>query len=209
MEVRDILNFQGEFDVSRETVDRLQAYCDLVRKWNPTINLIARSTLDDIWSRHVVDSANALRVSEQQSGHWVDLGSGGGFPGVVVAIMAAEKAPNLTFTCIESDIRKAAFLRTVAREVGVSIGVLSRRIEESPDQNAEVVSARALAPLTRLLDYATKHRSATGQCIFLKGETWQKEVDEALESWTFSVETTPSMTHPGSAILKVKDISRV
>lgn len=199
--------FQDKFGVSRETLGRLLGYSALIQKWNPAINLVAKSTLDDIWTRHIVDSASVLTVSGHQNGLWVDMGSGGGFPGVVIAIMAAELAPDLTVTCIESNIRRASFLRTVARETGVSIRVLSRRIEETPNQNADIVSARALAPLTKLLGYALRHLSETGQGIFLKGETWQKEIDEALENWAFSVEATPSTTHPGSAILKVRDIS--
>ena len=200
--------FAAAFDVSRETLERLDTYESLIRKWNSTINLVSASTIDDIWTRHFHDSAAAFEVSPRRNGKWVDLGSGGGFPGAVAAIMAAEKTPELEFTCIETDLRKSAFLRTLSGATGVSIGVLSRRIEESPRQNAEVLSARALAPLPRLLSYAETHLGPDGRAIFLKGESWRKEVEEALETFRFSVENVPSPTNPGSAILVVGDISR-
>jgi 16S rRNA (guanine527-N7)-methyltransferase len=195
-------------DVSRETLVRLHQYCDLVKKWNPAINLIAKSTVDDIWNRHILDSADLLRLAGLQQGHWVDLGSGGGFPAIVVAIIAAEAAPQVTFTLIESDLRKGTFLRTVARETGTPMTVISQRIKDIPDQNADVISARAVAPLTKLLGYASQHLAPSGQCLFQKGRSWQNEIDEALENWRFSVETIPSQTNPESAVLKVRDISR-
>lgn len=201
-------NSNFKLDVSRETIDRLILYSDLVRKWNPAINLVAKSTLEDIWSRHILDSVDVYKAANIQNGLWVDMGSGGGFPGVVIALVAAEMAPDMQVTLIESDIRKASFLRTVSRETGVKMGILSRRIEEVPPQNAQTVSARALAPLTKLLGYAKRHLAKGGHAVFPKGETWQREVEEALASWTFTVENTPSTTHPGSAILKVGDINR-
>lgn len=200
--------FRAEFDVSRETIARLETYEALVQKWNPAINLVARSTLDDIWNRHFRDSARVFEIAQVSAGRWLDLGSGGGFPALVVAILAREKAPGLKVTCVESDIRKCEFLRAVARSVNVSVGVLSRRVQEVPAQNADVISARALAPLTRLLDLSAPHVPPAGTLLFHKGRNWQQEVDEALESWTFTVEKHDNPTHPDSVILKIGDIAR-
>jgi len=202
-------DFQTHIDVSRETLDRLAAYEALIKKWNPAINLVARSTLESIWQRHFLDSADVFQVAGVASGHWLDMGTGGGFPGAVVGILAAELAPDLKVTCIESDIRKCEFLRTVARTTGVQIGILSRRIEETPPQNADVVSARALTSVLKLLEYADRHLAKDGQALFQKGEKWQQEIEEARESWAFALETYPSSTNAASAILKIRDIKRV
>lgn len=200
--------FAAQVDVSRETLDRLETYAALVEKWNPSINLVASSTLPNLWKRHFLDSAAAFQAIDDPAGRWLDMGTGGGFPGAVIAILAAEKAPELKVTCIEADVRKATFLRTLSYSVEVPMNILSRRIEETPPQNAETVSARALAPLTKLLSHAERHLAPGGKGVFLKGESWQKEVEEALETFRFSVENIPSPTNPGSAILVVGDISR-
>jgi len=109
-------------------------------------------------------------------------------------------------TCIESDIRKCEFLRTVARTVQVPLAIISRRIEETPRQNAQIVSARALSNLEKLLDHAQRHLSKTGTAIFLKGETWAQEVETARNKWRFDLDTCPSLTNPASAILKLRNI---
>lgn len=201
-------DFQERFGVSRETIESLQAYAALIVKWNKVINLVAKSTVDDLWARHFVDSAEAFKASGATDGNWTDLGTGGGFPGMVAAIMAKELSPNIVVTCIESDIRKCEFLRTVSRATEVKVNILSRRIEESPPQNATVVSARALAPLSKLLGYVERHIANDGVAILLKGENWQGEVEAALETWTFSVENHKSLTHPDSVILKIGDLAR-
>lgn len=195
-------------NVSRETAGRLAVYEALVRKWNPVINLVAPSTLDDVWNRHFRDSIQLYDFAQPRAGLWLDLGSGGGFPGAVAAILAAERAPDVRVTCIESDIRKCEFLRTVARETGVRIGVLSRRIEETPPQNAETLSARALSRLDRLLAHAERHLSPDGTALFLKGKSWQDEVAAARETWRFDLATQSSRTQDGAALLKVRNVSR-
>lgn len=203
------LNFGESFDVSRETCDRLTLYAALLTKWNPAINLVSKSTIPALWSRHFADSAQLLELAEIGSGSWADLGSGGGFPGMVVAILAAEKSPDLNITCVESDQRKATFLRTVARETGVDATVISERIEALPPLNADVVSARALAPLPALVGYANRHLAPEGIALFQKGTGQAKEVDLALASWAFRLDTIPSRTDRESTILKLRSIRRV
>ncbi|KCV82532.1 16S rRNA methyltransferase GidB [Actibacterium atlanticum] len=195
-------------DVSRETLDRLESYEALLRKWNPAINLVAKSTLKDAWSRHILDSAQVFELG-QGAKHWVDLGSGGGFPGMVVAILAAERAPDMKVTLVESDQRKATFLRTVARETSVSAEVIADRIEEVTPLNADVVSARALASLEMLLSFAKRHLNHSGKAIFLKGENYQQEIDAALATWRFNVQKTPSTTDTRAVILSIGELSRV
>ena len=202
-------DFADRYDVSRETLERMQRYADLVLKWNRSINLIAKSTEADLWSRHFIDSAEAYAITDMARGSWLDMGSGAGFPGAVVAILAAEKAPDLTVTCIEADIRKASFLRLLSTTVGVPFGSLSRRIEDAPPHNADVVSARALSPLTQLLQHAERHLCDAGIAVFHKGESWQEEVNKALETWDFSIQKHDSPTNPSSVLLTIGDLKRV
>ena len=201
-------NLLRDLNVSRETLARLETYAALLQKWNPRINLVSRNSLADLWTRHIVDSVQVFRVGPETD-HWVDLGSGGGFPGLVVAILAAEEMPACRVTLIESDQRKSAFLRTVARETGVSCTVLSERIETAPPQQAGVLSARALADLNTLLSYAERHLAPGGTALFPKGVSWEKEVEEARVQWSFDLDPITSLTEPGAAILKVEGVSRV
>lgn len=195
-------------DVSRETSERLKVFESLVRKWNPVINLVSRNSLTHLGERHIVDSIQVYNAVPHNFDHWVDLGSGGGFPGAVIAILAAETAPTGRVTLIESDERKATFLRTVLRETGVSATVLTDRIEAVAPQNAQIVSARALADLTGLLGYAARHLEPKGVAIFPKGATWRAEVEAAKSQWNFSVEVVKSKLDPDAAILSITGVSR-
>ena len=196
------------FDVSRETMERLTAFHDLVLKWNPRINLISKSSVPLLWERHIWDSAQVIPLA--RSGDiWVDIGSGGGFPGLVVAILSLETRPERHIRMIESDQRKSAFLRTVIRELGLNATVEVARIEAAEPARADVLSARALADLSVLLGFAERHLDPAGTAFFFKGETWQKEVDAARESWSFSLISHTSISNPAAAVLEIKEIKRV
>lgn len=201
--------FQRHVDVSRETFERLEAYVALMKKWNSAINLVSPSTISEIWTRHILDSAQIYDLAPENPNIWCDLGSGGGLPALVVAIMAKDANPDLSVTCIESDLRKATFLRTVARELDLKLSVRSERIEKAAPQNADVLSARALASLDALCGFAERHLKPEGVAIFPKGENYRQEIDEALENWSFQLDTYPSKTHPSAVVLKIKEISRV
>ncbi|MFL2779248.1 MAG: 16S rRNA (guanine(527)-N(7))-methyltransferase RsmG [Paracoccus marcusii] len=192
--------------VSRETHERLIAYEALVRKWNAKINLVAPSTLPEFSSRHIQDSIQIFDHVQFPEGNWVDLGSGGGLPGIVVSIYA-QKAP-LTVSLVESDQRKSAFLRTVIRELSLqNVSILTGRIENVPPLAANFVSARALAPLSVLLSMVRRHMHQDGTAIFLKGRSWKAECDEARKEWRFDVTSFPSKTDPDAAILKITGVS--
>jgi len=205
----DPLEFQRKANVSRETLDRLEIYAELLKKWNRTINLVSKTTIDDLWNRHFLDSAALIPHIYDKPGTWVDLGSGAGFPGLVIAIIAAEKIPEAKVTCIETDIRKSEFLRTVSRATDVPVSVYSRRIEETPPQNAAVLTARALTSLTNLIGYAEKHLSQSGYAYFHKGKDWESELESAKEHWCFEVEKYPSLTQTEAVLLRVGEIKRV
>lgn len=196
-------------DVSRETAGRLDAYAALLARWTQRINLVAPGTLGALWSRHFLDSAQLLGLAPPGTGTWADLGSGGGFPGAVVAILAGEKRPELAVTLVEADQRKAAFLRALGRETGTDFKVLTGRIEDLPPLGAHIVSARALAPLPVLLGYAARHLAPGGTALIPKGAQAAGEVAEARKKWSFSYTTCPSQTDPEAAILKIGEIARV
>lgn len=198
----------GGVSVSRETMTALEAFAAEVRRWTTTVNLVARGGVEDLWGRHVVDSAQVFAACPADARLWVDLGSGGGFPGVVVALLAREHRPNLRVTLIESDQRKAAFLRQVTRTLGLEAQVLASRVEAVPPQSADVVSARALAPLSELLGLAAPHLKPSGVALFLKGARHAEEVAAARTAWMFDLDSLPSVTHPDSALLIIRKIRR-
>ncbi|MBC7156293.1 MAG: 16S rRNA (guanine(527)-N(7))-methyltransferase RsmG [Rhodobacteraceae bacterium] len=194
-------------DVSRETRGRLEGLLALLERWNRTINLVAPSTVSDAWSRHVVDSAQ-LHTLAPKADLWVDLGSGAGFPGLVVAILAMEAGTPGRTILIESDLRKAAFLQTACRELDIPAKVIAARAETAEPQGADIVSARALAPLDRLLGLVQRHLAPGGRAFLPKGATYRKELDSAQRAWAFTRVVHPSRTDPAAVILEVGGLRR-
>lgn len=195
-------------DVSRETFDDLVKFHDLLVKWNAKINLVSKASSGSLWDRHIWDSAQIVPIAGNGL-IWVDIGSGGGFPALVVAIMAKRALPGRKVTMVESDQRKSAFLRTVIRELSLNAEVIASRVETADPLNADVLSARALSDLDQLLGFAHRHLAKDGACFFLKGATWANEVEIARETWSFDLRAHQSKTSPSAAILEIKDIERV
>lgn len=199
----------GSVDVSRETFEALQTYEALVLRWTPAINLVSKNTVAELWNRHIADSAQVFAAVPTGSVRsWVDLGSGGGFPGLVVAILAQELQPGLQVTLVESDLRKATFLRQAAQTLKLSVVVHSARIETLAPQEADVLSARALAPLSDLLSYAERHLRTGGAAVFPKGARFASELEDARKLWTFDVDTQPSLSDSEAALLVIRNIHR-
>lgn len=198
----------ADLSVSRETIDRLRGLEKLLIKWNPAINLVSKASLPQVWDRHILDSAQIFHLAQPAS-HWADLGSGGGFPGLVVACLAAELRPDLQITLVESDHRKSTFLREALRELQLQATVISARAEAIDPLGADVLSARALAPLVDLLALADRHMQPQGTALFPKGSTWRDEVARAREGWHFDLEAHPSLTDPAGAVLALKAIHHV
>lgn len=187
--------------VSRETYRQLEILVETLERWQKAINLVGRTTMDSVWKRHIQDSAQIVPLIPREAKTLADLGSGGGFPGLVIAAMR----PDLQLTLIESDARKAAFLGEAARKMGLQDlpKIVIQRIETAPPSDADVVTARALAPLALLLEWAQRHRSDTAICLFHKGKGWQAEVDEAKKEWDFSPEPIASVTDRDAVILRI------
>ena len=187
--------------VSRETSDRLAIFVDLLRRWNDRINLVSSTTITDLDRRHLQDSLQLMRYIKPDARHVVDLGTGGGFPGLVIALSRPD--PAMQVTLIEADRRKCAFLRTVLRETATTATVIADRIERVEPQNADIVTARALAPLTTLLGHVRRHAAPSFTALMLKGARWSEEVADAKKSWTFNPTIHKSVTDPKAAILEI------
>ncbi len=197
--------------VSRETYDKLRDYESLIQKWNPSINLVAKSTLSDIWNRHIVDSAQVYyAASAELSGNCTDIGSGGGLPAIVIAILAQGADKQVQMTMVESDKRKSVFLRTAIRELGLSnANVVNERIENVQIPVSKFISARALAPLTELFGFAEKLSDDKTTFLFQKGKNWLSEIGIAQNHWSFDYEAIKSETDSNAVILKIRGLSRV
>ncbi|WP_439153682.1 16S rRNA (guanine(527)-N(7))-methyltransferase RsmG [Yoonia sp.] len=198
----------GGQNVSRETYAELQSFAALVQKWTPRINLISKASIPALWDRHIVDSVQLYGLAPATYEKWVDIGSGGGFPGIVMAILGKVEQPAASFTLIESDQRKASFLRTAARELSLPVTVIAERIEDAPQQGADIVSARALTALSGLLPLIQRHLKPTGVALLHKGQRYQAEVAEARQSWGFDLADYPSITDPDARLLTLKRIHR-
>ena len=185
---------------SREAM--LAAFAALIRKWNPAINLVAPTTLSDLEQRHIADSAQ-LAGMPAPHGNWLDIGSGGGLPGIVVAIYQPER----TVTLMDADRRKVAFLQTAIRQLRLTnCTAICARIEDHPPAMVRHISARALAPLDRLMPYVARHMARDGTAWLMKGRSWHAEVEAARQEWRFDVISHPSMTDPDAAILEINGL---
>ena len=191
-------------DVSRETRDRLDRYADILLRWNQRINLVSPHDLPHLWSRHIADSLQLAQMIPPGPVSLVDMGSGGGFPGLVIAC-----ATDAQVTLIESDQRKAAFLREAARVAGVKVRICAQRLETADVPPAQVVTARALAPLSRLLEWGTRFLRPDGFCLFLKGRNAEDELTTASADWHMATTRIPSRTNTDGVILELSDIRRV
>jgi 16S rRNA (guanine527-N7)-methyltransferase len=190
-------------DVPRETLDRLEAYLDLLARWQQRINLVGSATLTDPWRRHIVDCGQLWRHVPGNALRLADLGSGAGLPGLVLAMMGA---PDVHL--VESDQRKAVFLREAARACDVTVTVHAGRIETVAGLAAGVLTSRALAPLSQLLGLAERHVQQGTTCLFLKGRNAGRELTDAQRNWTMKASSAPSLSDPEGRVLILREIRR-
>jgi 16S rRNA (guanine527-N7)-methyltransferase len=191
------------FPVSRETLSRLAAYADLLTRWSARINLVGRDTLGDLWRRHILDSAQLYPLVPAPARNLIDLGSGAGLPGLVLAILGV---PGVEL--VEADSRKSAFLREASRVTDAKVTIRPCRIQAVPPHPADVVTARACAPLDRLLDLAQRFIAPHTLCLFPKGERYQQELTEARKRWTMSLSVEQSLSDRRGVILRLQQVAR-
>lgn len=188
-------------NVSRETLERLQAYVAVLTAWNARINLVGRNTMGDIWRRHILDSAQLFPLLPVRTRILVDLGSGAGLPGLILAVMGVAEVH-----LVESDLRKVAFLREAVRVTGVNVSIHADRIEKVPAFFADAITARALAPLDQLVDISAKFRVPRTVSLFLKGATSHDELAVAQARWRMQSSVLPSRSDPSGTIVRLEAI---
>jgi len=201
-------DFKQDANVSRETLVSLRAYADCLLEWNARMNLVGRSTVKDLWHRHMLDSAQLWRHIPLGAKTLVDLGSGAGFPGLVLAVMGAHRS-DFHVHLIESVGKKAAFLRAAAAAAGVSMTLHNTRIEKVDPFVADVVTARALAPLPKLIRYGQRFSGPNTLQIYLKGQDVGDELTAAHKIWKMKVGRQPSASDPRANVLSVSEVSSV
>ena len=195
--------FQEMARVNRDQMDRLASFLILLQKWQGRINLVGPQTMLDPWKRHFLDSAQLAPLLPEGRPKVVDLGSGGGFPGMVLAMLSKADVH-----LVESDGRKCVFLREVARLTDTDVTIHNDRIESLPPLKANIVTARALAPMDHLMDLAQPVLEPGGTCLFLKGRAAESELTASKKNWKMRVRRIPSRSDPKGVILKLDQINR-
>jgi len=198
----DVVKLTG---VSRETFHKISAYLELLDRWRERINLIGPGEGRHLWRRHVLDSLQLLQYISAEDKSVADLGSGAGFPGLILACALADKA-GAAVTLVEKSPRKSEFLRAVGKEVGLPVAVLTIRLEDAPGVLFDVVTARALAPLPKLLGFADAWLKPSGKALLMKGRDTEAELAEAREAWTFDLSTLDSQSSPEGRVLRVSSL---
>ena len=196
--------FKAATGVSRETLARLKAYVGLLTDWNARHNLVSKASLDEVWQRHVLDSAQLAPLIPPEAKTLADLGSGAGFPGLILAVLLQGR---VAVTLFEATRKKADFLRAAAGRLGLAVAVRNERIEEAARAAFDVLTARACAPLSELLEYAQYFAGPRTVCLFLKGQNVGVELTEARKSWRMKVRQHPSVTHPFGVVLEVRELA--
>ena len=199
-------DFAARAGVSRETLARLKAYVGLLEDWNARHNLVSKASLEDVWRRHVWDSAQLAAFVPPSAKTLADLGSGAGFPGLVLAELFRDR---LTVSLFEATGKKAEFLRAAVARLGLDVEIRNERIEAGRHTPVDVVTARALAPLDKLLGYAQHLADRRTICLFLKGQSLALELTEARKSWRMKALQHQSATDPSGVILEVRELEHV
>ena len=196
--------FAAQTGVSRETLERLEAYAATLQEWNGRHNLVSERSLEDLWQRHFWDSAQHAPLIPAEARSLADMGSGAGFPGLVLAEMLRER---VAVTLFEATAKKCAFLSAAAQRMDLNITIRNLRMEDAPAQAFDVVTARACAPLPQLLGYAQRFTGQNSVCLFLKGQNLGPELTEAHKSWSMKARQIPSLSDPSGTILELTELA--
>ena len=199
-------NFMEKYNVSRETFEQLKTYESLLREWQNKFNLVSNSSLEDCWNRHFVDSAQLFKYIPKEAKTLVDFGSGAGFPGMVLAIMAKEKTPYLKVSLIESITKKTLYLNEVKKICQVDVEIINQRIENIKKEKVDVITSRAMTSLDNLFNYTKNFASTKTTCIFPKGKKYAEEIEEAKKHWSFDCQIFDSETSEEGKILVISHL---
>ena len=198
--------FAEAVPVSRETLARLKTYASLLAEWNSRHNLVSQNSLRDVWRRHFLDSAQLAALIPSTAQTLIDLGSGAGFPGLVLAELCRDQ---LKVTLVEATAKKCRFLETVVARLDLAVEVVNARLEDLPVQRFDIVTARACAPLTRLLGHAQQFAGPNTRMLFLKGQNVEAELTDSSKSWRMTLFRHPSATDPSARVLEVRELAHV
>ena len=198
--------FLKSLNVSRETIKSFCEYETLLSKWNSKINLISKNTLTDIWNRHFLDSGQIIKHVNASRKRWVDVGSGAGFPGLVVALLLRDRKVDCELILVEKSTKKVFFLNEVIRKLGLNVKVINDDIRTIDPLKADILTSRAFSGLYDLIQIAHIHREDSGICLFLKGENYKLELDKTLNHWFFDYDVFDSLSNPSGKIIRVKNI---
>ena len=198
--------FVKSLNVSRETLNGFYEYETLLSKWNEKINLVSKNTLVDIWERHFLDSGQIIKHVEASGKRWVDVGSGAGFPGLVVALLLRDRRIDCELVLVEKNPKKGFFLKEVIRKLNLNVKVVNDNIYTLKPLNADILTARAFSELNNLMEIAFRHRKKEGICLFLKGENYRIELDKTLNYWFFDYDVVDSLSSSSGKIIRVKKI---
>lgn len=201
-------SLEQKYNVSRETVDRLKTYEVSLKEWQSKFNLVSNASLENAWERHFLDSMQLYSLIPSDARTLYDFGSGAGFPGMVLAIMAKGRTPYLNVSLIESIKKKTLYLNEVKRITGTDVNIINDRIENIKAESVDVVTSRAMASLSKLLEYTSRFFSKKTKCIFPKGKSYQEEISEAKKLWKFDVEIVQSSQSDEGVILVISNISK-
>lgn len=202
-------NFEEKYSVSRETFELLKAYEASLHEWQKKFNLVSNASLADAWNRHFLDSVQLYKLIPENAKVLYDFGSGAGFPGMVLAIMAKEKTPYLKVKLIESIGKKTLYLNEVKQLTGTDVEIINDRIENIKAEQADVITSRAMCSLKELFAYTIKFCGAQTRCIFPKGKKYKEEIEEAQKEWRFKYDVVPSEQSTEGVILVVSNLSRI
>ena len=201
-------NFCEKYNVSRETFLKLKCCQSMLEEWQQKFNLVSNATINDAWERHFLDSVQLFKYIPENASLMYDFGSGAGFPGIVIAVMANEKMPNLKVNLVESTTKKTVYLNAVKDNLKLNVNIINDRIEKISAQKADVITSRAMTSLVDLLKYSYKFTDKNTVCIFPKGKKYKEELAEAHKYWKFKCSIYPSELSDEGKILIITNLNK-
>ena len=198
-----------KYAVSRETIEKLKNFVEILKEWNSRMNLVSKNSLEDVWQRYILDSLQLIEYLPHNLQHLVDIGSGAGFPGIVLAIVMMEKFPAAKITLVESITKKTVYLNDVCQKLGLeNTDVINNRVENIVFKDVDVVTARAVAALDVLCGYAYKIIGIKGSALWLKGKTYEQEHEVARKNWHYAMKIYPNRYSDDGVVMELRDLRK-